>query len=546
MLPIIISQRRKTKKGLTLSIISTQLNKLLTNIFLSQIKLPRDIHRYAFRKYPNRIALQFTDNAVTYAQLQNRAFRLVQAWHAMGIKQGHAVFTQIETAQEFFEIRTAALEAGIILTGFHAQHSPEFVSNAAQKLNPKLFIIDQAFAPNTQQAISQAVPNIPIWSIGQHGEYNQQIAAHTASPSTQKPSPSDPMTLAFTSGTTGAPKGLISSHGAAVASLKLLIKNLKIKPDRNAINISMSAIPIFGAGSGLIFPSMLSGGTLVVMNDYTPETMITLIKKHKVTRLFLTPSQLIDLLETPTSIDEDLASLSSIIYGTSCMPAAKLEEAIIRFGPIFQQGYGQAELLPPVSMLSPEDHMQNGIPARRHILQSCGKVVKGVKLRIADANNNSLPTNSIGQIHVKSPTRLQTYLDPAQNKGVILNDGYFCTGDHGYLDAEGFLHVIDREADIISSKNGTIYPRLVEEPAHDHPAIRECCLVEKNNHPILFISLRTNYKNADQATIIQEVHTLLSQRLPANNLPHEIRVLITIPRSFLGKVMRKEVRNKTK
>lgn len=529
-----------------MSIIFTQLNKLLTNIFLSQIKLPRDIHRYAFRKYPNRIALQFTDNAVTYAQLQNRAFRLVQAWHAMGIKQGDAVFTQIETAQEFFEIRTAALEAGIIPTGFHAQHSPEFVSNAAHKLNPKLFIIDQAFAPNTQQAISQAVPGIPIWSIGQHGEYNQQIAAHAASPSTEKPSPSDPMTLAFTSGTTGAPKGLISSHGAAVASLKLLIKNLKTKPDRNAINISMSAIPIFGAGSGLIFPSMLSGGTLVVMNDYTPETMITLIKNHKVTRLFLTPSQLIDLLEMPTSIDTDLTSLSSIIYGTSCMPAAKLEEAIIRFGPIFQQGYGQAELLPPVSMLSPEDHMQNGNPAPRHILQSCGKVVKGVKLRIADDNNNSLPTDSIGQIHVKSPTRLQTYLDPTQNIGVILDDGYFCTGDHGYLDTEGFLHVIDREADIISTQNGAIYPRLVEEQAHDHPAIRECCLVEKNSQPILFISLRTNYKKADQATIIQEIHTLLSQRLPANNLPLEIHVLPTIPRSFLGKVMRKEVRHKTK
>lgn len=529
-----------------MSIITSQLNKLLTNIFLSQFKLPRDIHRHAFRKYPNRIALQFTDNAITYAQLQDRALRLVQAWQAMGIKQGDAVFTQIETAQEFFEIRTAALEVGIILTNFHAQHNPEFICNAAQKLHSKLFIIDQSYAPNTHKAISQALPDLPIWSISTHSEYNQQITAHKPAPSPEKPSPSAPMTLAFTSGTTGAPKGLISSHGAAITSLKLLVKNLKTKPDRNTINISLSAIPIFGAGSGLIFPSMLSGGTLVVMNEYTPETMVTLIKNHKVTRLFLTPSQLIDLLEMPTTINADLASLSSIIYGTSCMPAAKLEEAITRFGPIFQQGYGQAELLPPVSMLSPQDHMQNGHPAPRHILQSCGKVVKGVQLRIADVNNLSQPTNSIGQIHVKSPTRLQTYLDPAQNKGVILDDGYFRTGDHGYLDEEGYLHVIDREADIINTPNGATYPRLVEEEAHDHPAIRECCLVEKNHQPTLYISLRTNHKNANQATIIQQVHTLLAQRLPPNNLPHEIHILLKIPRSFLGKIMRKEVRLKTK
>lgn len=507
---------------------------LLTELFLSRIKLPRDIHRYAFRKYGNRVALRFPDRAMTYAELQDRSYRLVQALEAAGLKTGDSLFAQVNPGPAFFEIRTAALEIGLVLTVFHALHSPEFVAFAAEKAKPKLMICDAQYA--------SGAPDVPLWVTGEGGEYEKQLAAHAPAPSRARFSPDLAMGLGFTSGTTGAPKGLLSSHFAAVASMKLIIRNLKIKPDRKAINISLPAIPLVGAGSGLIFPSILSGGELVVADVPDARTLTALVKALGVTRIFITPSQLIDLLDQPASADADLASVKHIIYGTSNMPLPKLEEAIRRFGPVFQQGYGQAEVLPPVSLLTPEDHIQNGAPAPRNILRSCGRVVKGVEVRIVEDSGQPLPVGEIGHIHVLTPGRMQSYLDPAQNEGVIFDDGYFATGDMGFLDAEGFLTVIDRAADVIDTPQGKVYPRPIEDIAHEHPAVKECSLVAVAGKPALFVSLRAGYEGEPPAKITAEIRALLEQHAKPWQIPQEISTLPEIPRSFLGKVLRKDVR----
>jgi fatty-acyl-CoA synthase len=517
---------------------------LLTNIFLSRIKVPRDIHRYAFRKYADRTALQFANGAMTYAQLQDRSYRLTQALQNLGLKKGDAIFAQVNSGPEFFEIRTATLETGIVLTVFHALHTREFVADAALKVRPKLFIVDDGFAPQSKEVFVKAMPDTPVWGTGPDSYYEQQVAAHDPAPSEADVRHDDPMGLAFTSGTTGPPKGLISSHGAAVASLKLIIRNLKIKPDRKKKNISLPSIPLVGAGSGLIFPSFLSGGTLVVMDEYGLGNLLKLVKKHRVTRLFLTPSHLIDLLDMPTENDADLATVSHIIYGTSNMPAAKLEEALNRFNAEFQQGYGQAEVLPPVSLLTPEMHLHGNKPAPREVLRSCGKVVKGVKVRIMGSNGDEEQIGQTGEIHVNTPTRLQTYLDPEQNKGVILDGGWFRTGDHGHLDHSGYLHVTDREADIVHTENGLVYPRRIEEETHSHPAVKECCLVEIDRKPVLFISLRSRFHEKDETEIINEIAAFLNQQLAPTECPREIHLLPEIPRSFLGKVMRREVKER--
>jgi fatty-acyl-CoA synthase len=224
------------------------------------------------------------------------------------------------------------------------------------------------------------------------------------------------------------------------------------------------------------------------------------------------------------------------------MPAAKLEEAIKRFGPIFQQGYGQAEVLPPVSMLSSGGHMTDGKIASRAILSSCGKVVDGVEVRIVGEQGHAMPTGEMGAVQVNTPTRFKTYLNPAQNEGVILDDGFFVTGDHGYLDEENYLHILDRQPDLIASDGGMIYPRLVEEEAHDHPAVKECCLVAVGQQPVLCVSLRKDFANNSKQLIHDEILDLLRSRIKGWQMPTTIEFMNAMPRSLLGKVLRREVR----
>ncbi len=517
--------------------------KWLTALFLRQFRLPRDIQRYAFRRYGDRIFLQTAQRSVSYAQLKDRSYRLVQAWHDAGIRKGAIVFAQVRADRELFELRTAATEAGIILTTFHHAHSPQFILHALSQVHPALVIVDPEYGIGTAETIAQQYPSLSIWTCGEKNEYEQQLGQHLPLPSNSTLSPDDALALGFTSGTTGTPKGLISSHGAAINSLKLLINNLERAPDRSEIQINMTAIPMVGAGSGMVMPTMLSGGQLILPDDTSPAHLIKLVKKYKVTRLFLTPSQLIDLLDVPPNADQDLRTLNHIVYGTAPMPAAKLEEAIQRFGPILQQGYGQAEILPPVSMLRTTDHLHHGQIAPRHILRSSGRVVKGVQVRIVDHRGQCVSPGTIGSVQVKTPTRLKTYLDPQQNRGVILDDGFFVTGDQGYLDTEGFLHILDRQADLIKTQQGVIYPRKVEEEVHDHPAVKECCLVDVAGRPVLCLSLRQSCQSHDKTAIRSDIQSLLASRCPDWQMPAEIVFVSALPRSLLGKVLRREVRN---
>ncbi|MDQ7072963.1 MAG: hypothetical protein Q9N32_05065 [Gammaproteobacteria bacterium] len=118
------------------------------------------------------------------------------------------------------------------------------------------------------------------------------------------------------------------------------------------------------------------------------------------------------------------------------------------------------------------------------------------------------------------------------------------TGDHGYIDSEKYLHILDRQADLIASDGGIIYPRLVEEEAHDHPAVRECCLVAVADKPILCVSVRNAHLDKDKAVIKEEILTLLKSRVQPWQMPENIVFEKAMPRSLLGKVLRREVRDK--
>lgn len=518
------------------------LQKLLIKTLLSQLNLPRDIHRRAFRKYGKRVFAEFPTGPLTYKALKTRSYKLVQAWSTLGLKKGDVVFAKVKTSPEFFEIRTAALETGILVTVFHEEHTAEFMAFAASKAKPKLYISQSGFGCDCGALLKSTLPNLTCWNLGPSGEYEKQISLHLAIKSKTNIDPKDPMALGFTSGTTGTPKGLLSSHYAAVTSLKLLIQNLDGKRNPSAANIALTSIPMVGAGSGLIFPTFMTGGSLIFMDTYSPENLCACVKKYGVTRLFVTPSHLIDILDMPQGTDSDLQSVTQIIYGTSSMPAAKLEEAIKRFGPIFQQGYGQAEVLPPVSFQPMSAHMQDGEIAPRDILQSSGKVVMGVEVRIVDREDEDVSTGAMGQILVNTPTRFSSYLDKTQNDDAILPGGFFRTGDYGYLDAENYLHVINRAADLIDTESGKIFPRFIEEIAHDHPAVKECCMVLIAKSPTLVVSIRAAFTSCEKARCKDEILSMLDAKISDWEMPTQILFVDEIPRSFLGKILRGQVK----
>lgn len=511
-------------------------------LFLRQFRLPRDIVRFAFRRYQSRTALLTPRGALTYAQLENRVLRLTAGLLAMGVGKGDHVFCQIPDDWEQIEIRLAAQEIGVILTSFPTVVSDEWIYEVTKLAQPRAFIFDPRIGANAAARLAASIPNISLLATGPGERYESLLAASQPRLSPTRLSSGDIAALGFTSGTTGRPKGLVATQGVFITSLRMTVANVRVTPGQ--ADVFLLGIPLSGAGSGVVLPMLLSGATLVIPPAYEAGELLRLIPELKVTRTFMTPSMLLDVLDWPGIEQFDLSTLRNVIYGTAPMPAVKLEEAINRFGPIFQQGYGMAEVLPPVSMLQMEEHVRDGRPAPRHVLNSAGHVAPGVRIQIRDERDEPMPPGHVGQIAIASPTMFNGYWKRPDLTAQTLRGGWMRTGDYGYFDDEGLLHVLNRRADLIWRRQGVIYPRLIEETIHDHPAIKDACLVSSSadGPTVMCVSLRHAWRHNDPLVIARDLQRFLTDRVEHWQIPDQVQIFEELPRSFLGKVLRREVR----
>jgi len=517
------------------------LKEWLLKRYLARYRIPRDMTREAFRRYSKRTALITPRGGLSFAELGRRVYALAQGLESLGVEKGDRVFTILPDGREQVEARLACFESGFILTPFHSGHAQSAVLQAAEMASPAVLIVDPGVGKNTARALAREHPGLTVLETGPRGSYEDLLDTTKSRPSSQAVQPQDPASLGFTSGTTGEPKALFTTHEVIVTSLKLTAANVSITPGQQ--DTFVLGIPLVGAGSGVVLPMLFSGSTLVIPRAYTAEAVRDAINKHRATRTFVTPSLLIDFLDLPGA---DLSPLRNVIYGTAPMPIPKLEEAVRRWGPIFQQGYGMAEVLPPVSLLQMKDHGTREHPAPREILRSVGRVVPEVKVRIAGPGGEILPPGEVGEILIDSPTTFNGYWQAPELNQQVLREGWYHTRDLGFLDQDGRLHVLGRRTDLIHRDGNIIYPLRVEEAAHDHPAVKEACLVTDphGRDLTLTVSFRRAYRDRDESDLVTELFQTLSKQLPRGQQPDRIAVLEELPRSYLVKVLHREIREK--
>ncbi|GAA6141657.1 long-chain fatty acid--CoA ligase [Hydrogenophaga sp. 5NK40-0174] len=505
--------------------------------------------RWALRRHATKLALITPDRSLTYAQLQQRVMRLAGALQAAGIQPGDRVLCQLPDSAALIELRLAALEIGAVLMTMHAHADSEQVWKAITRVGPGLVVAGEHM-PLARLALPEG-----IIRIATGGPYERWV--EEAEPLTERTrfEPEATAALGMTSGTTGTPKLLAATHRSLMTSLQLLIRHLDLEAATHDIGVAMSAIPLSGAGGGMLLPSLLSGASLVIPRSYETQDLVNAIETHGVERLFLTPSQISDVLDLSADDLERLQSLRQIIYGTEIMHLPHLIEAIQLFGPILQQGYGSAEVLPPVTLLSPTAHRLAMVKGDWHALHSVGAAVPEVSVSVRGANGRSLPSGQVGKVWVTSPTRFSDHWQtgPGQGQGHEPSAGGTMSeplymGDLGYKDAMGRLHIMGREADVIVVDDGArLYPRELEDHMLSHRAIKEVVVTQGADRrgPVLVVaaSLRRKHKvkladEALAASLRDHLQTL--KGLPP--WPVDVRLVEKLPRSPLGKLLRKDVR----
>ncbi len=516
----------------------------LIGSLLSRFDTARDIVRFAFRFYGARVALIDRRGAFTYRQVAERALRLSAAMEAQGVGKGDIVFTWLPETGEQYELRLATFENGAVAAMFHQALPAQAALQSIRTLKPKLFVYDVGMARDLIDQVKAEFPKLLTIALGE--EYENLLAAHAPQRSRAVLGPADQASLHLTSGTTGQPKAIGVTHGKYLQQLRMMEQDLSSQPAGRSggRDVNLVGLPLTGPGGGMVLPTVLAGAALVVPTGYSVPTLASLIQRWRVTRAFLSPSTVIDLLDDPQRELYDLSSLRNLIYGSEMMSAAKLAEALRWLGPIFQQGYGSFEAMPPLTWLRPHEHVQaDGQPAPLEVLGSVGHVATGVGIRVLDDANCELPEGSIGHIVVKTPLAFSGYWGRPELDDATLLDGWVITGDMGYFDSGRRLHVLGRRADTVRRAGQEIYPRQVEEVAHAHAAVRDACLVQVREQAHLVVTLRHAHRRAaNPAALCADIQAYLQQHLAAALLPDQVRIVEAIPRSFLNKVLRREVR----
>lgn len=515
--------------------------KLLVNALLRRFRVPRDLIRFAFSRYGGRVAVVDERGELSYAQLEARALSLAEGWRSLGLRKGDLIASLLSEAREQLEGRVAAYESGIIYCAMH-QHLPsEMIRHFIRQTQPKLLFYDPVLAGELVPALRRDYPAMQFLVKGE--AYEKFLTNNPPQSSQEQLSPDDVASMHLTSGTTGQPKAIAVAGGIYLNSMRMVLKDLDLSVHHKTPPVHALGVPLTGPGIGLLLPTFFAGAALVIPPEYSPATLLPLIEKHRVTLIFITPTALINCLDYPDLNRFDLSSLHTVIYGSELMPAAKMSEAIVRFGPIFQQSYGSFEAIPPLTALRAGQHVVNGKPASAEVLSSAGYVSEKVLIRIVDDADRDVAVGTKGQIVLQSPNMFKGYWRQPELSDAVLKNGWLTTGDIGYFDSGKRLHVLGRRADLVLCRGNTVYPREVEEVMHTHPAVKLVVLVQNHDAAVLVVSLRHAYRQgADHAALSSDLIAYARARLPSQLVPDSVKIMQELPVSFLNKVLRREVR----
>jgi len=501
--------------------------------------------RTAWSEHADLPALVTENGVSSFGELEDRTFRLANALVRLGVGAGDPVCCVFSADFNVLtEIRLATYELGATLYAV----PPGLLTgeqNLMRGVDPKVVIYDPRMVPGIPEWLTHVCPTArALRARGPSGDYDGLLVAAPATPIDHDIDPEALASVGFTSGTTGPPKGITATY-LATAWSSWMMRRIFAAGDDDSRGGVLVGIPLFAAGGGLIVPALSSGGTVYAPSPFDAIQALELMDSGQVTSAFLTPSMVIDLLDVPELDRYDLSGVRSIIYGTSIMPAPKLEEAIRRIGPVFVGGYGMAEVLPPVTVLYREEHGTASKPADAETFSSVGRPVLGVRVRVVDDTGQPVGAYGVGEVELRSPAVTRGYWGDVARTRAAKHDGWWRSGDIGYLDDDRRLHILSRKADVLWWGGNAVYPRHVEEACSLHPDVKEACAVQAapNSPIVVAVSLRTGSAHGPKSSSLEaQIRDLVTQHLQEPAEVDDIMVFDEIPRSVQGKVLHREVR----
>ncbi|PIF73799.1 long-chain acyl-CoA synthetase [Variovorax sp. 54] len=499
---------------------------------------PNSLEHWAAVK-PDEVAIIDGETEVTWGAWNLEANRLAEAFVRIGVVGGDVVAVRTQIRHEWQFISSALAKLGASILPFNWRLTPGESRHILEDSGAKVLILDdedvQAFSPAYGGLNLKAVIAIGSQPPAEVLSMDQLLAQTEPVP---RFAMGRPPLIIYTSGTTGQPKGVVMGELVMSAERMEHIQSIEAADPQLPGARTMLTLPMHhGAGPGACWSSIAAGNTLIMARRFLPQQALADIQRHRINHWVAVPTMLKRIAALPEEVLQsyDVSSIRSLRTGAAPVPTSLKEWVMDYFGEVLHEGYGATEV-GMIAHLGPHDV--------RRKPGSSGKPYRHVQIRIKDEIGTLLPAGEVGAIWVKSPAVIKRYVNqPLLGRETIDEDGFFQVGDAGRLDEDGYIYLTDRIKDMIISGGVNIYPAEIESALIQHPAIQDVAVIGVPDEDLgeavkAFVELRNG-----ATSTANELLTFVEPLLASYKRPRSIEFVVDLPRSTMGKVLKRELRN---
>ncbi len=477
-----------------------------------------------------------TGRSFTYAELDRRVDAMAAHLRSVGIGRGDRVGVLAHNGVEFFDIQFACARTGAICVLLNWRLTVSELEYIISDSSPMLLVHDVEFATAAAELqrrcaidslleIDGGTPDSPYERVltEHHGVALGRVAL----------THDDVITIMYTSGTTGLPKGAMITHGMNFWNCV----NLGIPAGIGIDTVHLNVLPLFHTGGLNCYsnPVLHAGGTVVILKAFDPgETLRVLGDPGQgITHFFAVPAPYQFMMQHPDFDDTDLSRLR--IAGVGGAPCAlTIMEAWNERGVSLAQGFGMTETSPACIFLDPSDALRK--------IGSTGKALMHTEYRIVDENGADCAAGQVGELWVAGPNITPGYWNKPEATAASFEGRWLKTGDAARVDADGFVFIVDRWKDMDISGGENVYPAEVENVLYQLPEVAEAAIIGVPNDRwgevgLAVIALKPGTE-LERSTVVE--HCV--ERLAKFKVPNEIAIVDALPRNATGKVLKRELR----
>jgi long-chain acyl-CoA synthetase len=504
-----------------------------------------EILRKTAREHPEKPAMVFHDEEISYAELDSLSDRLASALASLDVRKGDRVTVFLPNVPQFVIAYFGVLKASAVVTTISPLHREREVEHQLSDSEAETIIVLDSLYPIVEKVWSKTqLKRVVITSLeafdaetGQKPNVHsfQQLLTENANPPNVQIDPDEDLAaLQYTGGTTGTAKGAMLTHTNLVTNALAFATWIRGATAEETFLTALPLFHIYGMTTSMNVPISLAAKMVLLPRFDTTATLET-IQAQRVTVFCGVPTMYAALLANPKLDQFDLTSIRVCVSGASSLPPQVQRRFMEVTGGLLAEGYGLTEAS-PVTHCSPVDKTLKTVK-----VGSIGLPLPDTDARIVDAETGekTLQPGETGELAVKGPQVMKGYWKDPDETASVIRDGWLLTGDIAWMDTAGYFYITDRKKDLIKYKAYSVYPREIEDVLYAHPAVRLCAVIGKPDPaageiPKAYVVLKENAK-ATAGEIMQFVEATVA---PYKRI-REVEFRLELPISSAGKVLKR-------